>query len=333
MAARHVVVVGASAGGIEALQQMVAGFPPDLAASVLVVLHMGPGSGGALPRILDRAGPLPALAATEGEPLEESRIYVCVADHHLLVSDGEIRLRRGPRENGHRPAVDPLFRSAAVYYGPAALGVVLSGSLSDGTAGLSVLRRQGGRAVVQDPAEAIYDGMPASAIEHVGADHVVKAAEIGPLVGRLVLGMPPTVRPPVPELLAKEVALMESEPGVEWEETGRPSPWPCPDCNGVLWEIHDDTVLRFRCRVGHAWAAADLLSVQGSAIETALWTALRALEDRVTLMHTLADRARRTGRTIGARRFEDDVAEYERSVEVLRELLTGRKTGDTGREQ
>jgi two-component system, chemotaxis family, protein-glutamate methylesterase/glutaminase len=333
LTARRVVVMAASAGGIEALQRVVGGLPVDLGAGVLVVLHMAPGATSSLARILDRAGPLPATAATDGALLEAGRIYVCVADHHLLVGPGHLHVRRGPRENGHRPAADPLFRSAAMYYGGNVVGVILSGTLSDGTAGLHAVRRRGGVAVVQDPADALYEGMPSNALEYVGADHVVPAAEIGPLVGRLVKEMTVVDVESPPSELQQEVTLMESDDRVtESNHPGQPSPWPCPDCNGVLWEIDEGNILRFRCRVGHAWAAPDLLNVQEAAVETALWTALRSLEDRVALMRMLARQARSAGRDIGARRFESDVEEYDRSVQVIRELLTGHPSSemDTG---
>src|SRR4051794_23232341 len=173
MAKRDVVVVAASAGGIEALRSMLAGVPADFDAAILVVLHMPPTGGQTLPRILQRAGHLPASSARDGEALRPGHIYVCVGDHHLLVANGHVHVRRGPTENGSRPAADPLFRSAARYYGARVIGVILSGTLSDGTAGLLAVRQRGGIAVVQDPDDALYDGMPRSALAYVDVDHVV----------------------------------------------------------------------------------------------------------------------------------------------------------------
>jgi two-component system chemotaxis response regulator CheB len=181
---RVVAVVAASAGGIEALRAVLAGLTADHEGLLLVVLHIGSRSGTALPRILDRAGPLRAAAAQDGERLLGGRVYVCVPDRHLVISNGHVRVRRGPREHGHRPAADPLLRSAAAYFGPRAVGVILSGTLSDGTAGLQAIREHGGVAIVQDPDDASFDGMPRSAIEVVGADHVVPAADIGSLIER-----------------------------------------------------------------------------------------------------------------------------------------------------
>jgi two-component system chemotaxis response regulator CheB len=327
---RRLVVMAASAGGIEALQTVLRELSPDFDAPVLIVLHMAAGGGGALPGILNRAGPLRATAAVDGEQLSAGRVYVCVADNHLLVGERHLHVRRGPRENGHRPAADPLFRSAALYYGPRAVGVVLSGNLSDGTAGLLAIRRQGGIAVVQDPADALYDGMPLSALRYVGADHVLPAAEIGPLLNRMVKEpLPSTANPAAPDHMRQEVAIMEDDEAVlSGEHPGEPSPWPCPDCSGVLWQIDEGNMVRFRCRVGHAWSADDLLNVQGSAIENALWMALRSLEDRAALSRTLAERALAGGRSISAGRFQSESDEYEESVRVLRELLSGRALSD-----
>jgi two-component system chemotaxis response regulator CheB len=271
MPVRDVVVVGASAGGIEALQDMLRSLPADYDGAVLVVLHLPAAAGTTLAHILDRAGPLPAATAVDGEPLVGGRVYVCRADHHLLLDDGTVLVRQGPRENGHRPAIDALFRSAAYYYGPRAVGVVLSGTLSDGTAGLRAICSEGGVAIVQDPDDAMFDGMPASAIEEVGADHVVPASEIGPLLVRLGAQEVPVDPPSTDRLLQREVSVMESEGGRGTPRpVGTPSEWPCPDCDGVLWEVDDGAALRFRCRVGHAWSARSLLDAQGHATEAAL---------------------------------------------------------------
>jgi two-component system chemotaxis response regulator CheB len=319
---RDIVVIGASAGGIEALQHVLADVPADFDAAVFVVLHIAPGGGRSLAAILDRAGPLTAAPAQDGEPIKSGRIYVCVADHHLLVGDGHVHVKRGPQENGHRPAADPLFRSAARYFGPRVIGVILSGALSDGTAGLSAIRRQGGIAITQDPTDAAFDGMPTYALDHVGADHVLPAREIGPLLARLVQqDVHPAWSTPSSSML-KEVALMETDDGVLDEaHPGHPSSWPCPDCNGVLWEVDDDEVLRFRCRVGHAWVADNLLHQQEEAVEQALWMALRALEDRAALNTAMADRAEHSGRKASAERFRADVHSIDENIQTLRRLL------------
>jgi len=322
MAARDIVVIGASAGGIEALRDVLAGMPPEYPGVVLVVVHLSAGGGNTLAAILDRAGPLRVVAAADGAPLVAGRVYVAVADHHLLVVDGHLHLRRGPRENGVRPSADPLFRSAAGTFGPRVVGVILSGALNDGTPGLQAVRQQGGVAVVQDPSDALCGGMPTSALEEVGADYVVPAREIGPLLGKLGAEEIAAVGPPLTGTVRREVISTEREAPVrDAEHPGVPSPWPCPDCNGVLWEIDEGDVLRFRCRVGHAWAAQTLLHEQASSVDAALWVALRALEDRASLLRELTERAESHGRKLTARRFRAESAEMKESIDLLRRLV------------
>jgi two-component system, chemotaxis family, protein-glutamate methylesterase/glutaminase len=278
-----VVVVGASAGGVEALRTLVAALPPDLPAAVLVVLHIPRGAPSALPAILDRAGPLPARRVIDGERLVYGRVYVAPADHHLLLVDGRIRLSRGPTENGHRPAVDPLFRSAARAYGPRVVGVVLSGSRDDGAAGAAAVAGQGGVVVVQDPAEALHPSMPEAVMRHTTVDHVLPAAKIGPLLAELS-GRTVTATDPVDDgLLNAEVEMAETMPVTTDQLGAPPSGFACPSCGGALFEIEKRPLPRFRCRVGHAWSPESLLAEQGEAVERALWVALRALEEKAAL--------------------------------------------------
>src|SRR5205809_2114941 len=185
MAKKDIVVVGASAGGMAALEQLVAGLPRGLPAAVFVVWHLAPGVKSVLPTLLTPAGPLPACNPKDGDRIEPGRIYVGPNDHHMLLENGYIRIARGPKENRFRPAIDPLFRSAAYIYGPRAIGVVLSGALDDGTAGLWAIKLRGGTAVVQDPAEAVHRSMPLSALDNVAVDHKLAARDIGPLLAHL----------------------------------------------------------------------------------------------------------------------------------------------------
>jgi two-component system, chemotaxis family, protein-glutamate methylesterase/glutaminase len=266
-----IVVVGASAGGVEALVELARSLPPDLPAAVFVVLHVPSTGTSALPDILGRHGRLPAAHAKDGEPIEPGRIYVAPPDHHLLLRTGHVHLARGPRENGHRPAVDSLFRSAAREYAARVIGVVLSGALDDGTAGLAAVRARGGPTVVQEPADALFAGMPGSAIEQVGVDHVLPAAAMGPLLARLTLEPAAAAAPqPAPDGMKVEVAVEGfSLEAMEGGHPGTPSGFSCPDCNGVLWEIQDGQLQRFRCRVGHAWSPESLLTQQSEAQQAA----------------------------------------------------------------
>jgi two-component system chemotaxis response regulator CheB len=319
-----IVVVGASAGGVEALADLAASLPPDLPAAVFVVLHLPSTRTSALPDILSRRGPLPATHVKDGEPIEPGRLYVAPPDHHVLLRSGHVHLARGPRENGHRPAVDPLFRSAAREYASRVIGVVLSGALDDGTAGLAAIKTRGGLAVVQEPTDALYPGMPTSALEHVRVDHVQPAAALGALLARLT-AEPAGAANPAPANMEVEVEVEGfSLEAMEGEHPGRPSGFSCPDCNGVLWEIQDGDLQRFRCRVGHAWSPESLLTQQSEGLEAALWIALRSLEERAALARKLAAPARRRGHTITASRFEEQAAEAQQAARLVRNLLLDR---------
>jgi two-component system, chemotaxis family, protein-glutamate methylesterase/glutaminase len=320
-----IVVVGASAGGVEALADLAVSLPPDLPAAVFVVLHVPSTGTSALPGILSRHGPLPAAHVKDGEPIERGRIYVTPPDHHVLLRSGHMHLARGPRENGHRPAVDPLFRSAAREYGTRVIGVVLSGTLDDGTAGLAAIKARGGLAVVQEPADALYPNMPASALEHVRVDHVQPAAAIGELLGRLSVEPAGEASPAAPADMEVEVDVEGfSLEAIEGEHPGKPSGFSCPDCNGVLREIQDGELERFRCRVGHAWSPESLLTQQSEALEAALWIALRSLEERAALARKLAEPARRRGHRITAGRFAEQAAEAQQAARLVRNLLLDR---------
>jgi two-component system, chemotaxis family, protein-glutamate methylesterase/glutaminase len=236
-----------------------------------------------------------------------------------------VHLARGPRENGHRPAVDPLFRSAAREHSTRVVGVVLSGALDDGTAGLLAVKSRGGVAVVQHPEDALYPGMPLHAIEHVDVDHVLPAAAIGEALARLtaehVMDRPASV----PGDLAAEVELEEfSMEAIEEGNPGRPSAFSCPDCTGVLSEIQEGGLVRFRCRVGHAWSPESLLTQQSEALEAALWVALRSLEEQASLARRLAEPARRRGHRITATRFQEQAQEAQQAARLVRQLLLDR---------
>jgi two-component system chemotaxis response regulator CheB len=244
-----IVVIGASAGGVEAISTLVSGLPLDLRAAVLVVLHVSKGRS-MLPEILTRAGRLPAIHPEDGDPLEHGRIYVARPDHHLVVEPEKVRVVHGPIENGCRPAVDPLLLSAARGELPRVIGIVLTGGLDDGTAGLAAVKEAGGIAIVQDPDEAFAPSMPRSARAFVAVDHVLPVREIGALVSKLTRA--PTA--PEPAKVAAHRAPLESdlaEPPLALHEEDRPgkvSVFTCPECHGTLWEADERGIVRFRCR-------------------------------------------------------------------------------------
>ncbi|MEV4708027.1 chemotaxis protein CheB [Actinoplanes sp. NPDC049316] len=318
---RDVVAVGASAGGVEALRALVAGLPSDYPGSLLVVLHVPRDAPSALAAILSRSGPLPAAPAVDGEELRYGRIYVAPNDHHLLVLEGRIRLTRGPAENGHRPAVDPLFRSVARAFGSRAIGVVLSGSRDDGAAGLASIAAHGGTAVVQDPDDALYPWMPRAAMTHATPDHIVPAAELGGLIaGITAMDLPEHRADPAPDdLLDAEVAISELGPSTTERLDATPAGFGCPSCGGSLFQI-GGPVPRYRCRVGHAWSAESLLDEQAIALEGALWMALRALEEKSALSRRMAARS---GQDMAAARdrFSDMAHDADEAGAAIRRLI------------
>lgn len=318
---RNLVVVGASAGGVEALRAMVRGFPPDLNAAVLVVLHIPAGSPSALSRILERSGPLPAVTAQDGDRITSGHIYVAPEDRHMLVRESRIALSRDPAENGHRPAVDPLFRSAARYFGPRVIGVILSGSRDDGTAGLAAVVERGGVPIVQDPDSALHRSMPCSAMEHLAIEHVLHPAKIGRLVGELVAQRSAGTEVPADEPLAAESAIAESGPVTADPLPRRPTGFGCPSCHGALFELDGAPSPRYRCRVGHAWSPESLLAAQTESVDVALWTALRALEELASLSRQFAASGERRGSAEVIDRHTARADDTGRTAEQIRHLL------------
>lgn len=316
------VVVGASAGAIEALQVMAANLPPELPAAVLVVVHVPREAASALPRIVDRAGPLPAAAAVDGEPLRPGRIVVAPPDHHVLVLEGRVRLSRGPAENGHRPAVDPLFRSAARAAGPRTVAVVLSGSRDDGTAGAVVVAGHGGTVIVQDPDEAMHPSMPRSVLAHVPEARPCPAAKLGPATAEIVATLLDERDATAPDDLARletEVAALADL--TSRDLPGQPAPFACPTCHGGLFELPGEPVPRYRCWVGHAWSPESLLEEQAAAFEGALWMALRTLEEKAALARRMSREAAERGHPATASRYDRTGADAAQAGDLIRELL------------
>lgn len=292
MLKRDIIVIGTSAGGVEALKKLAGALPRDLKAAVFIVLHVAPYSLGILPEILEREGPLPVANAKDWEPIEQGRIYVAPPDRHMLLDEnGYVRITRGPRENRFRPAVDPLFRSAAHAFGPRVVGVVLTGWLDDGTAGLWAVKERGGVAVVQHPDDATAPAMPLNAIKRVEVEHILPLKEIGPLLARLADA--PSGEEgdyPVSEEMETEVKIARENNALEsgimkW---GEPSIYACPECHGVLLQLKEGGGIRFRCHTGHAYSVDSLLAEFTEKTEESLWSAIRAIEEGVILMRSLA---------------------------------------------
>jgi two-component system chemotaxis response regulator CheB len=309
---RDVVVVGASAGGVEALSTLVRGLPGDVPAAFLVVLHMPPGASSRLPEILTRGGTLPAEPARDGIEPERGRIYVAPPDHHLVLSAGRMFLIDGARENRVRPAVDPLFRSAARSLGPRVVGVILSGTMDDGTVGMAAIAGAGGATVVQDPGDALADGMPRSAMEAVDVDYVVTASAMGPLIDEIV-------RTPVEAHIRRHADLSLLDEPMDLPASG--VDLACPDCGGALQEIRPGGLTRYRCRVGHVFSPESLLAGKGEELESALWAAVRSLEEAASVSGRLAARMRERGAASAAQRFEERQADAAGRADLVRSAL------------
>jgi two-component system, chemotaxis family, protein-glutamate methylesterase/glutaminase len=287
------------------------------------VVHFPPHVTSVLPRILTRRGTLTAVHPRDGESIRRGCVYVAPPDRHLLVERGRVRLVRGPRENAARPAIDPLFRSAALAYGARVIAVVLTGNLDDGTAGLLAVHAAGGVAVVQDPEDALYAGMPSSALRHVPSAHSAPLAAIPSLLTTLV---GEHVEEEESEAMgrenAQEVEIAAMDPqAIEAENPGQPSEYVCPECTGTLWEKSEGDLLRFRCRVGHAYSMETLLAEQESSLDAALWAAYRALEERAALVERMMERMQDRGQDSLAARYREQALEARDRAGVIRAVL------------
>jgi two-component system, chemotaxis family, protein-glutamate methylesterase/glutaminase len=324
VARKDIIVIGASAGGIEPIRTILRGLPADFPGSLFVVVHTSPNAPGVLDVIFSSAGALPAVAARNGERIVPGRVYVAQPDHHLLIEPGRVCLTRGPKENRFRPAVDPLFRSAAQTYGPRVAGIILSGGLDDGTAGLRTIKQLGGTAIVQDPHEALVPSMPRSALLHVPADHVLPVGEIAALLVRLAAGTDDQEKGGrvVPEDVNIEVSIAKAEKGTDARvfQLGGPSVFACPECHGVLLEMKDASPRRFRCHTGHGYTIDSLASEMDDVIEDSLWSAIRALEERAMLMRQAGEHMR-TLHTDADDQYLTHAEDAQRRAELVRRAL------------
>ncbi|CAN5585264.1 chemotaxis protein CheB [soil metagenome] len=326
MALRNIIVIGASAGGFEALKKLVKGLPKDLAAAVFIVWHLPANAHGVLPSVLGKEGALPAAHGVDGEEIRTGRIYVAPPDHHLLVEENRVRITKGPKENRFRPAVDTLFRSAAYACGARVIGVVLSGALDDGTAGLWTIKHRGGTAIVQEPADAEFSSMPESALRQVEVDYSVPVSEMGALLTRLTGEQTLEAR----EISMDENKKTEMEIRIAAEESafevgvmglGEISPFTCPDCHGVLIKIKDGKINRFRCHTGHAFSADTLLANITERIEDSMWGAMREMEESIMLLREMSKHFAESDHKQMAELFLQKGNEAENRVKLIRRVV------------
>lgn len=329
-AAKFVIAVGSSAGGVEAVSQLLNGLPSSLDAAVLIVQQTPGHSPNELAAMLNKRSTLPVAIPEDGEKILPGRIYLAPPNQHLIIKRDSICLGNGPKENRSRPAVDVLFRTAAHAYGSRAIGVVLSGVLNDGTAGLMSIKTHGGKSIVQDPNEAVFDGMPRSAIALTEVDHVLKAAEIGPLLGTLIAGAlgEEGDEDTMPEYKDQADVGEVGGPGIEHMVASYPpSALTCPSCGGAVWQLQEQSLTLFKCHVGHSYTAELMLEEQSEAVDEAAWVLLRAISESVHLRRKLAEWARNTGRTEEAAFHEHQAKDAEKQSQAFRGLLLSNRKG------
>jgi len=289
---QRIIVMGASTGGFEAFKKIIAGLPSDFNSPIFIVWHMSPRTHGIMPQVLNRVNDIYAAHAYDKEEIKPNRIYVARPDHHLLIEPGKVRITRGPKENRFRPAVDPLFRSAAYAYGNRVIGVILSGALDDGTAGLWTVKHYGGIAIVQDPNNAEVSSMPENAMHLVKVDHCVPVSEIAELLVRLSKE-PFTAKPGVmkDEQTKKEIEIAAEKNPLEKGimGLGELTPFTCPECHGVLSRLYNENIVRYRCHTGHAYSVDALMASLTEKVEDALYNAVRGMDETIMLLNHLGD--------------------------------------------
>jgi two-component system chemotaxis response regulator CheB len=320
MPGRDVIVVGGSAGSLGPLTTVLQGLPRSFQSCVVVVVHRSKDSSDGIARVLARSSPIRVSVARDGHAIEPG-VFVAPPDHHVVITPGRMHVTAGPKENGFRPAIDPLFRTAANAYGERVIGVVLSGGLDDGASGLREIKARNGLAIVQDPDDADVNSMPRSAIGHVDVDHVLPASAIATLLCREAGSRP-----------EGDVAMDESRddpqlPGVKTDIArmnalvGRPSGLTCPDCGGALWQIQDGRLVRFQCHVGHRYSPESLVMRQDDVIENALWSAVRALEERADLRRRMANQTEAAGLLAVSMSLTEQADTADQQADQIRSLL------------
>lgn len=326
MTKRDIIVIGASAGGVYALKELVSALPPDFDAVIFMSLHVSPHSPSYLPEILNHAGPLKATHPTDGEPIQRGRIYVAPPDHHMLVEHDRIVVKKGPKENRFRPSIDALFRSAAYTYGSRVIGVVLTGLLDDGTSGIWSVKRLGGVAIVQEPEDALYPSMPDNVLQHVEVDYRVPIVELAPLLCQLIKETVIDKHEPV----KKELERMEVEVSIAAQKNafelgilqlGELTPLTCPECSGSLVSIREGKLIRYRCHTGHAYTASTLLAEVTKTVEESFWKAVRSLEETAILLEQSSQQFAEGGNTAAAEQFAQKAGETRQRALSAREFI------------
>jgi two-component system chemotaxis response regulator CheB len=334
---KDIIVMGASAGGIQTLRALIGALPADFAASVFIVVHTSPEAPGLIPEILNSAGNLPATHATDGEIIQKGRIYVAPPDRHLVLEPNRVRVTRGPKENRFRPAVDPLFRSAAQTYGPRVIGVILTGYMDDGTAGLWTVKQLGGTAIVQDPDDALVPSMPLSALTHVKVDYCVPLEEIPRLLVQLTTeAVAGEGAFQVPKEVEIEVNIAKEQKAIDAGvlQLGEPSNYACPECHGVLLQMKEGTLFRFRCHTGHAYSVESLLADITEKMDEALWNSIRAFEEGELFIRHMAEHLDHGENGPSAESFLKRADDVKRRAKLMRQAATnGAEVQTPGRTQ
>jgi two-component system chemotaxis response regulator CheB len=322
MANRDIVAIGTSAGGVAALCYLAERLPPGLPASLLITIHLSKQYRSSLDELLTRSGPLPAAFATEGEKLRKGRIFVAPPDRHLIVEEDRIILGAGPRENNARPSIDVMLRSVALCCGPRTVGVVLTGTLGDGASGLWAVGECGGIGVVQDPSDAAFAEMPENALRLADPDHVARLRDLPALIENLV-HQPAGEPVPAPDAIRYEVMLAKNGRGnmEKMDQIGKRSFFACPDCHGVMWEIREGDLVRYRCHVGHTYSANLMDLALDESLRDALASALRTLEERVALARKLGEQAVERNHRLIAVMWAERVRDYQQEAGVIRDAV------------
>jgi len=317
---RNIIVIGSSAGGVEASPKLLGSLSSNTPAAFFVTLHVTPNSESYMPSLITRRGHLPAEHARNGTLIREGRVYVAPPDYHLVVGERGISLSHGPKENRHRPAIDVMFRSAARAFGDRVAGVLLTGSLDDGVAGLQEIQAHSGLTVVQDPSEALFPEMPRNALQTLNVNHCLPLEQIERLLCRLPCSSNGGRKMKGRKRARDESGKGESAIAVP-PKNGPPIAFVCPECNGPLWEFRNGDLQQFECLVGHRYSMDSLLQAHSEEMESALWVALRAIEERIDLQHRLAQQSRAAGRGKGRQLFEARALENRKHAKMLRMIL------------